>query len=127
MQINFLILFYLLSFIFFIPIAILGTLFQSKEEPITPVKKNPTPQEILENISKSKDDLLRAKADFEKFFLNARSCNRDIWFEIIEAFALNKWLETKEVIDFQEHIKSFNPSLQKDITLTISKALKNRK
>lgn len=127
MQTNFLVIFYLLSLIFFIPIAILGTLLQKNKDPIPEKKKIPTPQEILKGISSSKEDLLLAKEDFEKFFLKSSSCDRETWFKLIEEFALSKWLETKEVIDLQEKIKSINPALQKDITLTISKALKNRK
>lgn len=127
MQSNFLVFFYLLSLIFFIPIAVLGAFLKKSRKSAPPKKKTPTPQEILENIQKSQEDLLHAKKDFEKFFLKSSSCNRETWFKLIEEFALSKWLETKEIIDFQEKIKSANPNLQKDITLTISTALKNRK
>lgn len=127
MQSNFLIFFYILSFIFFIPIAILGAFFKKGKQPAPKKKKKPTPQEILENIQTSQEDLLRAKKDFEKFFLKSSSCDKETWFKMIEEFALSKWLETKEVIDLQEKIKTYNPSLQKDITLTVSTALKNRK
>lgn len=127
MQSNFLIFFYILSLIFFIPVAILGAFLKKDKKPLPKKRKAPIPQEILENIHKSPEDLLNAKKDFEKFFLKSSSCDRDTWFKMIEEFALSKWLETKEIIDFQEKIKNFNPSLQKDITLTISTALKNRK
>lgn len=127
MQSNFLIFFYLLSLIFFIPVAILGAFLKKGKKPAPKKKKIPTPQEILENIQKSQEDLLHAKKDFEKFFLKSSSCDKETWFKMIEEFALSKWLETKEIINLQEAIKSVNPSLQKDITLTISKALKNRK
>lgn len=127
MQSNFLIFFYILSLIFFIPVAILGAFLKKDKKALLKKRRVPTPQEILENIQKSPEDLLNAKKDFEKFLLKSSSCDRDIWFKLIEEFALSRWLETKEIIDFQEKIKSANPSLQKDVTLTISAALKNRK
>lgn len=126
MQSNLLIFFYLLSFVLFVPVVVIGSTLK-KGNPKPKPKKPPTPEEVLEGIQKSREDLFIAKKNFEKFFLESSRCDQELWFKIIEEFARSKWLETKEVSDFQEKIKNANPKLQKEITLTIGTALKNRK
>lgn len=124
MQNNFLLFFYIFSFILYIPIVILGSFLKP------PAKKQilpPTPETILENIKKGSKHTQKALSDFEELFLDANSCDQNIWFEMIKEFSLSPSLEIKEITNFQEKLKQVNPTLQNEIALTISVAIKNRK
>lgn len=122
---SFLLFFYIFSFVLYIPVVILGSFLKPS---IKKVKKlPPTPEQILSNIKKDSKRTKKALSDFEELFLDANSCEQNIWLEMIKEFALSPNLQIKEITNFQEKLKQANPSLQNEIALTISVAIKNRK
>lgn len=120
-QSNFLLFLYLLSFVLYIPIAILGLLLKPKAK--TPTA--PTPQTLLKEIQKNQKSFSKALKDFETYFLNSQSCDQETWFNLIQAILSSKWLQSSQA--FQDKIKEANPSLQREINLLINKSLKNSK
>lgn len=128
MQSSLIIFFYSLSFVLLIPIVLLGILITPQEytKPILTPKKI-TPQDLFEQIKNSKESALQALKTFEELFIDARSCDKTVWMELLDQFALCKWLEVTEVVMLQQRIIQANPQLKKEIETHISNSLKNRK
>ncbi|RDU71151.1 hypothetical protein [Helicobacter brantae] len=127
MQSSFIIFFYILSFVLLIPIVLLGILI-TPEKPSKPsAPKKPTPQDLLKQIKKNKDSAHQALKNFEELFIDAQSCDRQVWMNLLDQFALCKWLETTEVVELQQRVIEANPQLKKEIENHISNSLKNRK
>lgn len=127
MQGSFITFFYCLSFILLVPILLLGILITPSKPSKPQAPKKLTPQDLLKQIKKSKESALKALQVFEEQFIDAQSCDREVWMELLDQFALCKWLETTEVVELQQRVISANPTLKKEIETHISNSLKNRK
>lgn len=127
MQSSFIIFFYSLSFVLLIPIVLLGILITPQKPSKPSAPKKPTPQDLLKQIKKSKESALKALKSFEELYINAQSCDRQVWMDLLDQFALCKWLETTEVVEFQQRVIEANPQLKKEIETHISNSLKNKK
>ena len=127
MQSSFIIFFYILSFVLLIPIVLLGILI-TPEKPSKPsAPKPPKPQDLIKQMKKSKENALKALKSFEALYIDAQSCDRQVWMNLLDQFALCKWLETTEVVELQQRVIEANPQLRKEIENHISNSLKNRK
>lgn len=127
MQSSFIIFFYSLSFVLLIPIILLGILITPQKPSKASAPKKPSPQDLLKQIKKNKESALKALKSFEELYINAQSCDRQVWMDLLDQFALCKWLETTEVVEFQQRVIEANPQLKKEIETHISNSLKNKK
>lgn len=127
MQGSFITFFYCLSFVLLIPIMLLGILITPSKPSKPSAPKKPTPADLLKQIKKSKDSAHKALQTFEEEFIDAQSCDREVWMDLLDQFALCKWLETTEVVELQQRVILANPTLKKEIETHISNSLKNRK
>lgn len=127
MQGSFIAFFYCLSFVLLIPIILLGILITPSKLSTPSAPKKPAPQDLIKQMKKSKDNALKALQAFEQYFIDAQSCDRKVWMDLLDQFALCKWLETTEVVDLQQRVIAANPQLKKEIENHISNSLKNKK
>lgn len=127
MQGSFITFFYCLSFVLLVPIMLLGILITPSKPSKPSAPKKPTPADLLKQIKKSKESAHKALQTFEEEFIDAQSCDREIWMELLGQFALCRWLETIEIIELQQQAIMVNPQLKKEIEIHISNSLKNRK
>lgn len=89
--------------------------------------KPPKPQDLIKQMKKNKESALKALKSFEELYINAQSCDRQVWMDLLDQFALCKWLETTEVVELQQRVIEANPQLKKEIETHISNSLKNKK
>lgn len=126
MKLSYILFFYGFAFTLLLPILILGYI-------ITPAKKVkvkpkiPQPKDILSLLTKNQNDAKKAISLFEEHYINAQSCEKKIWLELLDKIALCKWIETTEVVQIQQRIIQANPNMQKEIETHISNSLKNKK
>lgn len=126
MQTSYIFFFYGFAFTLLMPILILGYI-------ITPAKhikvkpKTPKPKEIASMLQKNQQEAQKALTLFEKYFLDAQSCDKDTWLNLLDQIALCKWFETTEIVEIQQRIIQANPTLQKEIETHISNSLKSKK
>lgn len=127
MQGGLIIFFYSLSFVLLLPVMLLGILITPSKPSKPSAPKKPTPADLLKQIKKSKDSAHKALQTFETEYIDAQSCDRGVWMNLLDQFALCKWLETTEVVELQQRVIAANPNLKKEIENHISNSLKNRK
>lgn len=127
MQNSFIIFFYSLSFVLLIPIILLGILITPHKSAKPSAPKPPKPQDLIKQMKKNKESALKALKSFEELYINAQSCDRQVWMDLLDQFALCKWLETTEVVELQQRVIEANPQLKKEIETHISNSLKNKK
>lgn len=127
MQSGFILFFYSLSFVLLIPIMLLGILVSPSKPKAPSTPKKPTPSDLIKQLKKSKESAFSALQSFQTYFIDVQSCDRKVWLDLLDQFALCKWLETTEIVEFQQKVIAANPQLKKEIEAHISNALKNKK